>query len=419
MSNERAFRNELRARRETRGWSQLQLAMAVRRTAVKLGWREPAIDGNAVSRWERGDQLPSPAYQDLICLTLGVQARELGLQTTGQTPRDASPRTVDQALTLLTELTPAATADPVQRGLSGRRVGMDAVAWVEDRVLHLSRLDDLLGGNFCLGLADPAFGLVVTLLKRARYDDTTGKSLSRAAAMLARFAGWVASDAGAHPDAQRYLGAALEAARAAEDHDLMAYIQSNMALDALYSGSPARAIEILEAASDDIRDSASLAVRAMLLAWQVRPQSLIGDHRRATRLLDQADHLWDHRTQADDPAWIYWMCRPSLTAEVGMAFLAMHQPARAERLLTDGVDLLAPDMGRNRLLYLIAIARARLSQGHHEEALSTILEVLGVAGTLVCSTRVNQELSALLASMPELRLFDEARERAHLFNGMP
>jgi hypothetical protein len=40
---------------------------------------EPSVDGNTVSRWERGIQWPTSFYRDLICDVLGVPANELGL----------------------------------------------------------------------------------------------------------------------------------------------------------------------------------------------------------------------------------------------------------------------------------------------------------------------------------------------------
>src|SRR3979411_2026961 len=93
-------------------------------------------------------------------------------------------------------------SERVNRGLAGGRVDADVLSSIGERIRHLWRLDDLLGGGPCVGLADSDLRLVLSLLERARYDQATEHSLYASSAELARFAGWAAFDAGRHAEAQ-------------------------------------------------------------------------------------------------------------------------------------------------------------------------------------------------------------------------
>ena len=92
-------------------------------------------------------------------------------------------------------------SERVNRGLAGGRVDADVLSSIGERIRHLWRLDDLLGGGPCVGLADSDLRLVLSLLERARYDQATEYSLYASSAELARFAGWAAFDAGRHAEA--------------------------------------------------------------------------------------------------------------------------------------------------------------------------------------------------------------------------
>jgi ribosome-binding protein aMBF1 (putative translation factor) len=54
----------IRQAREARGWSQHELALRM---------RSDSVTGNLVSRWERGAQMPSPAYFAAVERAFGCQ----------------------------------------------------------------------------------------------------------------------------------------------------------------------------------------------------------------------------------------------------------------------------------------------------------------------------------------------------------
>jgi tetratricopeptide (TPR) repeat protein len=340
-----------------------------------------AVDERTIRRWEEGERQPWPRNIRLLSLLLGQSADDLGLISR---PPEAS---------LTDELASVASAK-VTSGLAGGRVDHEVLRWIRERTEHLWHLDDLLGGDSCLGLADSDLRLVLGLLRRGRYDEATEHRLYGTAAELARFAGWAAFDADRHGDARSYWRAGLLSAQAAEDPDLHAYLLSNLALQAIYAGDGQTAVDLLETARARIGKESSVTVRAMLDAWQVRAHAELREPRKASHLLNRADDLWDRRVVSEDPPWIYWMTRPSLTAEAGRAFLTLSQPKQAEELLTQGLHMLGDDSQRDRLLYLTNIAEARLDQrGGQDGALETAAEAVELA-TNVDSSRVIDQITA-------------------------
>jgi transcriptional regulator with XRE-family HTH domain len=76
------FSEELRRRRQAMGLGQIAFAMRIRQAAAQRGWSEPALDGNTVSRWEGGRQMPDAFHQVLLGDVLGGDAcRDRNLAT--------------------------------------------------------------------------------------------------------------------------------------------------------------------------------------------------------------------------------------------------------------------------------------------------------------------------------------------------
>jgi transcriptional regulator with XRE-family HTH domain len=68
----------LRARRDELGWTQMRAALEIRSAAGRAGQPDLAVDGNMVSRWERGIR-PSRFYARWIAEAYGRPAAGLGL----------------------------------------------------------------------------------------------------------------------------------------------------------------------------------------------------------------------------------------------------------------------------------------------------------------------------------------------------
>src|SRR5690349_20475137 len=69
----------LRQQRQFRGWSLDDLAAELYKLAASLGEPTPGVNGNMVSRWERGVRSPRPYYVRLLCALFEQSAEQLGL----------------------------------------------------------------------------------------------------------------------------------------------------------------------------------------------------------------------------------------------------------------------------------------------------------------------------------------------------
>jgi transcriptional regulator with XRE-family HTH domain len=398
--------------RTQRGWSQTQMAAKLCALAacrvVNL-----ATNRNRVWRWESGKASPDATTQALIAELFGVPAEHIlerpwpmwlaattvlneGMAWTqpgslsaliDATEKGALDRRGFLALagsTLLGLADAWASVEPgrLASALSERRVDDDLVGWFENQLPELWRLDDLTGGDTAYALAAAHLSTVVGMLRHGAYTEAQGRRLYRLAAELCRFTGFSSFDAGHHAAAQRYWNAGLRAAHTAEDRALGAYLLSNLALQAVYTGDGRDAVSLLETARDHVDSRASSNVQAMLTAWLARAYAVVGDARRSARTLREADDLFDGDRREDDPAWLYWMCQPSLTAEAGRGVLLLGQPGAAAELLTEGMNALAAESARDRVLYLASLAEARLSHRDVEHAVAHATEALALATNL-------------------------------------
>src|SRR5215470_9403359 len=78
----------LRQQREQRGWTQAQLAEELSPLCEddsRIGARGD-INAKMIGAWERGEHVPSPAYQEKLCLLFAKSAQELGFVKSLQPP---------------------------------------------------------------------------------------------------------------------------------------------------------------------------------------------------------------------------------------------------------------------------------------------------------------------------------------------
>ncbi len=71
--------HKLRYHRQLRGWSIDDVADELCKLAGSLEEPAPGVNGNMVSRWERGVRSPRPRYVRLLCRLFERSADQLGL----------------------------------------------------------------------------------------------------------------------------------------------------------------------------------------------------------------------------------------------------------------------------------------------------------------------------------------------------
>jgi transcriptional regulator with XRE-family HTH domain len=416
-----------------RGWTMTDVAEIVARGLNMAARREK------VWRWEHGRAVPEIAAQLALAAELGIAPDQVAdrpwpawLLLVDDLALDQPWSSAGAVQTLTANLDAALdrrgflllsgqaacalaggwAAVPVEkagRAAAGGVADAEVATWIESRLSSLWHLDDLIGGDYCLELAVSDLRLVTRLLAHGRYRGRVEQRLYKAAAELCRFAGWTAFDAGRHAAAERYWHAGLRSAAQAGDLDTGAYILSQMALQRTYAGDGHSAVSLLQVARDRVGSAVPRSVHAMLDAWAVRAHAIAGESRQAARALVRADEHWEQRRPEDDPPWIYWMQRPSLTIEVGMAFVVLDQAATAERLLVEGMEQGTAGYGRDRVLALAALSTARLAQGELDGALEAGRQAAEAAAE-VDSTRVVDQLRAVATHLPAESAAQEFRE---------
>ncbi|GAA2253962.1 hypothetical protein GCM10010232_48590 [Streptomyces amakusaensis] len=393
--------------RETTGHSLPTYARAVAVRAAAIGYPGMAFRREKVARWEAGVEPEMPAQLAMADLHRGdpeqVWARGwpgwLLLALPGTDIR--APFTPEATMSALDDLTsdPARAAllptdvltdlttrwtshvqDTIGRGMNGGYVGEEVSAALHARLTALWHLDDSLGGTPCTDSAHTDLTMITRILRQARHTGQRTTDLHYLAAEYARFLGWAEFDAGRPGTAHRAWHTALRAAAEVADPAHSAYLLANLALACIYDGQATTAAQMLATARDLAGTRTTPLVAAMITTWQVRGAAATGVARQAARLLAQAETEYERsRTGDDNPAWAYWMVRPTHMAETGRAFLDLGDPATAEQLLTDGLTALAPEAHRDRVLYHVWIATARVRQGHLDAAAHATTQGLNAA----------------------------------------
>lgn len=425
-------KHPLAAVRAHYGYSLRTYAEAVAERAAALGHGHMAYRREKVARWEAGVEPEFPAQlamADLHRVDPGlVRARGwpgwLLLALPG--PDVLAPFTPEVTLSALDDL----AADPalangadipllptpiledlttkwtvhvqetIARGIAGGYVGVEVSTAIHARLTALWHLDDSLGGTACTTSARTDLTMVTRLLRHARHTGQLTTDLNFLAAEYARFLGWAEFDAGNTAKAQRAWHAALRASAETADPAHSAYLLANLALACVYDNSTAATgAKFLATARDIAGTRTTPLVAAMIDTWRVRATAATGDARQAARLLAQAETEYERARAGDDnPAWAYWMCRPSHMAETGRAFLDLGEPATAESLLSDGLAALEPGAMRDRVLYLTWIATAQARRRELDAAAHTATEALDVA-SMVESGRCTSLLTGLAAEL--------------------
>ncbi|MDT0307291.1 hypothetical protein RM780_09980 [Streptomyces sp. DSM 44917] len=292
-----------------------------------------------------------------------------------------------------------AEPDRLTASAHGGRLDEETVAWVEDRIPALRKLDDRLSGDSVLRLALADLHMVTELISHSSYSAALGQRLLRTAAELAYLAGWVAFDSGLHSAAQRHYLTALHAAHAADDRPLGANVLAGMAFQAALAGAPVEAVSLADTAEEHSGDT-SPRVRAFLASRQARAHAVAGDERACARALNRAEQLLDTADTAawQDPAWVYYFDSAELAAQAGACFVDLGQPEQAEPVLMRALADQAPSYVRDRTIYTIRLARARLQAGHLDHACDLAAQAAELAHS-ARSNRGSQEVSALRTSL--------------------
>jgi tetratricopeptide (TPR) repeat protein len=263
------------------------------------------------------------------------------------------------------------------------------VTHLDQRLDHLRRLDDVLGGAQLRRAVLAECELAQRLTTDTIYDDAVADRLYSTISEAARICGWQHFDAGLHAAAQRFYTTSLRASATGADPQAGAHTLSFMAIQTYSVGSPFDAVQLVEAALEQTLHTVTPRAAAMLHVRLARALSKTPDGaQRCLAELDRAQDAYARGTHDDDPPWTYWLTDGELEMLAGSCALDLGRPDRALDHFATARELhyAAEGYVRDDALYLARAATAHLDQGDIDQACAVAREALARSST-VDSTR--------------------------------
>ena len=381
----------LKRLRAERGWSQQRLAEALCARAGRA-----TVTRQDVYRWESGRRAPK-FWLPHIAAVLGVSREELERAIAAAT----------EEMPKLDDLLPGKSPAVVPPG-NGRRVGRGTAERLAARVHALRLADDVIAGHDLIGPALRELDAAVGLLNESTHTEAVGRALRVAVGELAQIAGWIASDAGQHEQAERIYRLGLSAAREAEAGTLAGQLAGSLAYQWTNIGREAEGVELTEAALAEAGPSAPPRARALFwdrVAWA---HTKTGNARAAMRALGEASEALSQHGQEDEPAWLYWVDAGELQVMEARAYTELHRPLRAVPLLNDVLSRYDATHSRELALYLSWLAVAYADANEPEAAADVARRMLETSNGLGSErtterARVVRQALARFRDTPEVR----------------
>lgn len=375
-----------------------------------------SITRNEVSRWERGGRVPDTW---LPFLAAALMVPETQLQQAVDYARGDRLAQLPGATATLAQLLPPGDPLAPLTARAGRRIGSDTVAGLAGRVHGLRLADDVLSGGDLIAPAFRELSAAVTLHRESSYSDDVGRALLVQIGELAQIAGWIASDAGRHEDAERAYRLGISAARQAGDGPLVAHLAGSLAYQWSNSGREREGLDLAQAAVDEAGEDAPGKTRALFFDRVAWAHTRAGNAQPAMRALGEAHDALDD-TACEAPQWAYWVSREELEVMDARVFTELHRPLRAVPLLTDVLGRYEATHARELALYRSWLAVALADANEPEQAAEEAVRVIELSGDLTSDrtasrTRTVLERLQQYEDVPEVRTVLD--EHGHLLLG--
>ena len=364
-----------------------------------------SVTRNEVGRWEQGRRIPD-AWLPALSAVLGVPLDDL--ERGAAYARGEAQGGIPGAFATLADLLP--DGDPLAplTARTGRRIGASTVAGLAGRVHGLRLADDVLAGGDLISPAFRELSKAVKLHRESSYDDATGRQLLVQIGELAQIAGWIASDAGQHDEAERAYKLGISAARQAGDGALVANLAGSLAYQLTNTGRELEGVDLAEAAVTEAGPDAPPKTRALFhdrVAWS---HAKIGraHAQTAMRALGEAHEALSAANGQEAPTWAYWVSREELEVMDARVFTELRRPLRAVPLLSRVLERYNTTHARELALYLSWLAVAYADANEPEAAAETAARMFELSAA-VASNRTDERGRVVLSRLAE---FDEVPE---------
>lgn len=347
----------IQQRREALKWGRVRLAQEANRRAglSTLTYKE-------IKRYEKGERSPV-AWLPFIAEALGCTPQEL---TGPSTPTESPTPKLSDFLSDADPLAPLKT-------LQGRRIGTTYVRDLEGRVHGLRLADDTIAGRDLYRPALRELRAAVRVYRSSTYPEEVGRQLLVAIAELAQIAGWIASDAGEHEEAEKIYRLGLYAAHEAGDLTLAGNLLGSLAYQTTNVGNVQSGLEMAQAALEGAQGAAPPRARALYwdrVAWA---HAKVGQHEAqpAMRALGEAGEALAQHGEEDEPEYLYWVSAGELEVMESRVYTELHRPLRAVPLLSQVLDRYDTTHARELALYLSWLVIAYADANEPEMAAET------------------------------------------------
>ncbi|THA90185.1 helix-turn-helix domain-containing protein [Streptomyces sp. LRa12] len=375
--------------REQRGFSQARLAHEVCKAAGVIG--DP-VGRQEISRWETGKRTPRE-WLPFLAAALSVPVEVLR----------APQKPAEPPLPTLADFLPEEDPLSLLEARTGR-IGMSTVDDLQQRVHGLRLADDVIAGGDLIRPALRDLRRAVKLYRESTHTSEVGRQLLSQIGELAQIAGWIASDAGQHEEAERIYRLGISAARQAEDHTLAGNLAGSLAYQMSNTGRETEGLILAQAAFNDARAEAPPKARALYLdrvAWAHTKSGGTENAQQAMRALGEAGQALSEDSEGtESPAWLYWVDAGELQVMESRVYTELHRPLRAVPLLREVLSGYDATHTREMALYLSWLAVALADANEPEEAAVVAGRVISL-GSDTPSERVAERVRVILGRLHE------------------
>ena len=354
--------------RRIRQWSQADFADQLARTSGMA-----TVTRHEVSRWERGERVPSAYWLRWIAAVADEPLADL--EQAAAVARALRGRMPVPGLTL-PEIVPDAdlAGRLTEIGRAPERVDNPAVDWLTLCLEQHRRVEDTLGARPLVGVVRAQLDVVAELTRQA--PARRRNRMIDLAAQYAQFLGWMAVAEADHAAAGAWYGKAEEWARECGNADMAATAVSMRAHQAWGLGNGRQCLAFAEAARGH-EGRISPGNQGMAAQTSARGHALLGDVDRARRDLDTAEGLL---MQASDPAqtepgWLYFYDNNWFTRQRGTIELQLGNYTLAADLLAAGLTSISPSYRRDAAWVGGCLAVAYAGSGQSEAAIDVAVRV--------------------------------------------
>ncbi|WP_347404530.1 hypothetical protein [Streptomyces sp. MST-110588] len=291
----------------------------------------------------------------------------------------------------------------------GRRVGMRQVGDLQERVHGLRLADDVLAGGDLFRPALRELRAAVRIYREGTHSGEVSRALLGQIGELAQIAGWIASDAGQHEDAERIYRLGISAARQAEDRTLAGNLAGSLAYQLSNTGREIEGAQLARAALVGAGPDAPPKARALYLDRVAWAHTKAGEAQPAMRALGEAgEALAEDSAGAEPPAYLYWVDAGELQVMESRIYTELRRPLRAVPLLRNVLSRYDTTHTRELALYLSWLAVALADANEPEEAAATAKRVITLSAT-VTSDRTAERVRVVLDRLEGYRDVPEVR----------